>query len=239
MLLQFKPHEGPQDVRGLAVINQAFKSRFRGSETALAALLAMLWANTACASLLGITTADGSPPDIKITSLCFDYFADTDSFIATGKGWSVDMDGVAGAELSYVASSRVTMLTANIDQNGVFQSGSFSIRDGNNAEILGGTLRQFGYQNSATGPGVTLQFVADELRGSLASEYGQFAGINIGIGSLTIPPSSWVSGFGYHSFSANTDIFPVIPEPTSFLAWSLGIGSLCLYRCWSRRRIAS
>lgn len=239
----FGPNGGQRGICGsLPVFNQVLGSRYRVSGVAaLAAVFAMLWTDIASASLLGITQASGAPPDITLVGFEFDYNAGTGAFSAWSSCWTLELDGQPPFDAYGVAGSpHPFVLSATIGSNGVFQSGAFSVIADDTTLLLGGNLKQFGYEIASSGPNtaLTLQFVASDLSGSLASQFGGISGIagfNIQMTDYQGHPSSWANIVGYHRWSATADIFPVVPEPSSFLAWSLGIASICLCRRRSKR----
>lgn len=195
---------------------------------AAALLLAVGSVYPAFATPLSMSLKDS--PDLMAEYVTVDYRAATHSFTADGFVGTYHKDHTEIYD--YFNSS--LRLSALLDGDGKLLSGSLDIGNINGpTPLLTGNLIAFGFEEG----GPTMQFLFDNLGGSLAADFGARAFLTLNFTGFENSANGFRSDFGNPFGSATADVeAPAVPEPSTVSLLLLGAGALVAAR---RRRSAS
>lgn len=190
------------------------------------ASVVFLAGSSASATPLGVVLEP--EPDIFIDFASVNYVAATDTLTITGFASNVDNFGVVNQAIT----GGTFDLTATVNDLGVLSAGSLTVGgtvatapfNWNSGTILTGNLTAIGFPDGVAG---ALEFLFTATGGDAQSEYGGTGAVTIGI--VNGFGGDWTNDFSA-SFSATGDVGTLVPEPSTGLLLSMGLGIMGVKR---------
>lgn len=164
-------------------------------------------------------------PDIMASFVTTSYtVGGANNFTSTGFTTTLDFDGIAPPDVSFVDGS--WDIVATIDNAGNATGGTLNVTGDTGSgmqTLLTGTLSAFGF-GASTDP---LEFIFDVTGGTQAANFGAQAGVILTAGASSNYAADFNSGFSNTGFDGVSDTFGIpgqpVPEPLTATMGTLAL----------------